>query len=66
MLASFAIGKLNDKNAELQRALVGAFDDHHARTRTHLRHIDQLSALIEDLNDRIATAIEPYASAWDR
>ena len=66
VLADLAIGKLNDKNADLQRALVGGFDEHHARlARAHLRHIDELDTLIDDLDTRIATAVEPYATARD-
>ena len=67
VLADLAIGKLNDKNADLQRALVGGFEEHHARlARSHLRHIDELTALIVDLDTRINTAVEPYALARDR
>jgi transposase len=66
VLADLAIGKLNDKNADLQRALVGEFDEHHARlARAHLRHIDELTIMICDLDADIATAVEPYANARD-
>ena len=66
VLADLAIGKLNDKNADLQRALVGEFDRHHAHlARAHLRHIDELTAMIDDLDAHINTEIEPYATARD-
>ena len=66
VLAAHAIGKLNERNTELQRALVGTFDEHHARLASwHLQHIDQLTAMIASLNDQIDTVIAPYAPQRD-
>ncbi|HUP72443.1 MAG TPA: hypothetical protein VM282_05300 [Acidimicrobiales bacterium] len=54
------------QDADLQRALVGGFDRHRAHlARAHLRHIDERTAMINDLDARINTEIEPYATARD-
>lgn len=67
VLAGLAKKRLKLKNAELQRALVGRFGEHHAMMlRLHLAHIDHLEALIEGIESQIETKIAPFNEACHR
>ncbi|WP_052628429.1 IS110 family transposase, partial [Mycobacterium tuberculosis] len=52
VLADLARGSMRSKIPDLQRALEGRFDDHHAlMCRLHLAHLDQLDAMIGALDE---------------
>ena len=64
VLASVARGRMQAKRAALIEALTGRFDDHHAElTRLLLDQIDQLSAQIGRLTDRIEELIAAIPAA---
>ncbi len=58
--------RLNDmrsKIPDLQRALEGRFDDHHAlMCRLHLAHLDQLDAMIGALDEQIEQLMHPFCA----
>lgn len=61
VLAQLAKGRLRKKIPELNEALFGRFDDHHAfLVRLHLDLIDGHDRAIEELTERIEVAIEPF------
>ena len=61
VLADLAKSRLRAKIPALREALVGRFNEHHAfLVRLHLQVIDQLTAAIATLNERIEVALEPY------
>jgi transposase len=63
-LAELALGRMRPKVPDLQRALVGHFNDHHARLCTKmLAHIDDLTATITELTGEIDTEIQPFHHA---
>jgi len=65
-LAALAHWRLNGKKAQLIESLTGRFTDHHGfLVATHLRLVDELNILIEDLNDRIEVVIEPFRGFRD-
>jgi transposase len=62
MLAGRAKGRLRARIPELLDALEGRFGDHHAfLCRQHLRLIDELTGLLEELTRRIEDAVRPWA-----
>lgn len=66
-LAELAMKRMRSKIPELTRALHGRFGDHHAAMlRLHLAHIDQLHALISELDAQIDAKIAPFAEAHHR
>jgi len=71
VLAELARGRLRNKRAQLEQALVGRVRDHHRFLLvTHLAHIDFLDEQIEHFNQRIAAHIEqqsppPSAEPWE-
>ncbi len=67
ILAGFAQGRMRPKIAELERALVGDFTDHHARLCVKmLAHIDELNRTIDELGVEIDTAMAPFHQARER
>lgn len=67
VLAELAMGRMRPKVPDLQRALVGHFDDHHARLCSKmLAHIDDLTATISTLTAEIDNEIEPFHHARER
>ena len=61
VLAEMARRALRGKIPQLVEALQGRFTDHHAfLVRMHLTLIDQHSAAIDELTDRIETVIKPF------
>ena len=61
-LAQMARGSMRGKVGVLQEALTGRFRDHHGYLlRMMLDRVDQLSAQIEALTERIDEAIAPFA-----
>jgi transposase len=61
VLADLAMGRMRAKIPDLQLAVEGRFDDHHAlMCRLHLDHIDQLEAMITRLDDQIETMMRPF------
>lgn len=62
VLADLAKRRLRNKTPELTEALTGRFSEHHAfLARTYLDLIDQHSAAIEDITERIEVVIVPFA-----
>jgi len=62
VLADMSLKVLRRKRPELQRALVGRFNDHHARMlKLLLAHIDYLDVMIVELDDQIEAQIAPFA-----
>ena len=61
VLAALARGKLREKMPELQRALAGRFRAHHRfLVAQQLAHIDDLDALIAQLDREIAERLRPF------
>jgi transposase len=66
MLAGLAQKRLRTKTPQLIEALTGQFTDHHAfLVRMHLALIDQHTAVIEKLTERIGMVIEPFRGFCD-
>ena len=65
-MAELAKKRLRVKIPQLTEALYGRFTSHHAfLTRMHLDLIDQHTAAIEQLTDRIEVVMEPFRSFRD-
>jgi len=65
VLAGLALGKMRAKIPDLERALEGRFDDHHAlMCRLHLGHIGHLDQMIAALDAQIDTMLEPFRPQW--
>jgi transposase len=63
LLAELAKGKMRAKIPDLQRALEGRFDDHHAlMCRLHLDHLDHLDEMIARLDTQIEDMMQPFRS----
>jgi transposase len=61
LLADLAKGKMRAKIPDLQRALEGRFDDHHAlMCRLHLDHLDHLENMIARLDTQIEDMMAPF------
>jgi transposase len=66
VLADLAQKRLRTKTPQLVEALTGRFTDHHAfLVRMHLRLIDQHTAAIDELTERIEVVIEPFRGFCD-
>jgi len=62
VMADMALTRMRPKIAELQLALEGRFNDHHALMLSlHLGHIDQLTATIERLDQEVERELDPFA-----
>jgi transposase len=60
-LAELARGRMRARIPELVEALDGDFREHHAfLVRMHLRRIDEISAAIDELSERIEEAMGPF------
>jgi transposase len=63
VLADLARGSMRSKIPDLQRALEGRFDDHHAlMCRLHLTHLDQLDEMIGALDEQIEQMMQPFCA----
>jgi len=61
VMAEMALTRMRPKIAELQLALEGRFEDHHALMLSlHLGHIDQLTATIERLDREVRRELAPF------
>jgi transposase len=61
VLAELARGSMRAKIPDLQRALEGRFDEHHAlMCRLHLTHLDQLDEMIAALDEQIEQMMQPF------
>lgn len=66
VLADLAQKRLRVKTPQLVEALTGRFTDHHAfLVRMHLGLIDQHTAAIDELTERIEVVIEPFRGFCD-
>ena len=64
VLAEMARTRMRPKIPELRQALEGRFDDHHAlMLRMHLAHIDELSAIDRELDDKVDRLMAPFDEA---
>ena len=64
VLAEMAKGRMRSKIPELQDALAGRFNEHHALLcRAMLARIDQADATIEELTRRIESLLDPHEAA---
>lgn len=64
VLAEMAKSRMRAKIPELQDALAGRFNDHHARLcRVMLARIDQADATIDELTEQIAVLLDPHEAA---
>jgi transposase len=62
VLAELARGVLRSMIPDLSMALAGRFNDHHAlMCRLHLRHIDELTELIDTVEKQIEVMLLPFA-----
>lgn len=67
VLAEMALRRLRAKIPELQQALVGRFDEHHAwLCRQHLRRIDDLGEATTAFDQKIQSGCEPFATQRQR
>ena len=67
VLAQFARARMRGKITDLEEAFTGYFTDHHAWLLTKmLARIDQISADIAELEDKIGNQIAPFAHAVDQ
>jgi transposase len=66
VLADLALGKMRAKIGDLQLALEGRFDDHHAlMCRLHLDHIGLLDEMIAKLDTQIEAMMAPFRAERD-
>jgi transposase len=66
VLAGLARGTLRRKIPDLSMALAGRFNDHHAlMCRLHLRHIDELTELIDTVEKQIEVMLVPFRPERD-
>jgi transposase len=67
VLAEMALTRMRPKIPDLRLALEGGFAEHHALLlRTHLSHIDHLSAAIESLDTQVEAEIAPFCRQLER
>jgi transposase len=67
VLADLAKGQLRKKLPALRQALYGRFEDHHALlVRLSLEHLEQLEAMIAQLDAEVDRVIAPFGAARDR
>lgn len=67
VLAQFARSRMRGKISDLEEAFTGYFTDHHAYLLSKmLARIDQISADIAELEDKISEQIAPFAHAADQ
>lgn len=60
-LAELAKGRMRSKIDELERALTGYVKDSHRRMLSwHLRHIDELNALLEEVEQELDQLMRPF------
>jgi transposase len=61
VLAELALGRMRVKIPDLERALEGRFDDHHAlMCRLHLDHLDHIDEMIIKLDAQVEAMMEPF------
>jgi transposase len=64
VLAEMSMRKLRNKKAELEEALAGRFDEHHALLANEiLAHIDHLHGQIQRVTTAITARVAPYRAA---
>jgi transposase len=67
VLAELARTRMRAKLPELQLALEGRFNDHHAlMLRLHLDHVDHLSAMVDRLDEEVDRAVGPFLEPMRR
>lgn len=66
VLAGLARGTLRQKIPDLSMALTGRFNDHHAlMCKLHLRHVDELTELIDTVEQQIEVMLVPFRPERD-
>jgi transposase len=64
VLAEMSMRKLRNKKPELEEALQGRFDEHHALMASQiLAHIDHLDRQLQQITTAIAERVAPYRAA---
>lgn len=64
VLAELAKGRMRNKIPQLQDALAGRFNEHHARLcKAMLARIDQANATIDELTDAVEEILDPHEAA---
>ncbi len=64
VLADMSMRKLRNKKAELEEALQGRFDEHHALLASQiLAHIDYLDGQIQQVTAAVTARVAPYRAA---
>lgn len=64
VLAELAKGRMRKKIPQLQDALAGRFNEHHARLcKAMLARIDQANATIDELTDAVEEILDPHEAA---
>jgi transposase len=67
MMADMALTRMRPKIADLRLALEGRFGSHHAlMAGMHLRHIDELTELIGQIEEEVDRRLAPFAEAARR
>ena len=67
VLAQLARGRMRAKLSDLEEAFTGRFNDHHGFLLAKMLHrVDQISADIADLDERIEAEIAPFAETVAR
>lgn len=67
VMADMALTRMRPKIGDLQLALEGRFDDHHAlMARLHLGHVDQLTANIDTIDEEVGRVLAPFTVQRDR
>jgi transposase len=66
VLADLALGKMRAKIGDLELALEGRFDDHHAlMCQLHLDHIGHLDNMIAKLDAQVEAMMAPFRAERD-
>ena len=67
VMADMALTRMRPKIGDLQLALEGRFDDHHAlMAKLHLGHLDQLTANIDTIDEEVSRVLAPFTVQRDR
>jgi hypothetical protein len=67
VLADIARTRMRPKIGELDEALVGRFDEHHAvMARMHLDHVDQRTGIMDRLDAEVDRLMAPFAESATR
>ena len=67
VMADMALTRMRPKIGDLELALEGRFNDHHAvMAKLHLSHVDQLTANIDAIDAEVGRVLAPFTVEADR